>query len=196
MLKGVLLPGFVKAHGHDHESPLIGLNKEAQLVEWLDKCVNPFAGFINENQKELTEKYGVSPHLITYRKARIDDLTFGVTTAMTHHCNHNKYHVHEIAQANLEAGTKMVIAVGSQDRFYDKRILDTPQQAVARLDEYYEMTKNVERTRIVPGPDQCFSNGPELLRALKEWAKQHDCLIHIHSSEEPGTTAWFVKTFG
>lgn len=29
MLKGVLIPGFVKCHGHDHESPLIGLNKEA-----------------------------------------------------------------------------------------------------------------------------------------------------------------------
>ncbi|GIQ86408.1 hypothetical protein KIPB_008258, partial [Kipferlia bialata] len=26
-LKGILMPGFVKAHGHDHESPLIGLNK-------------------------------------------------------------------------------------------------------------------------------------------------------------------------
>ena len=48
MLKGVLIPGFVKCHGHDHESPLIGLNKEAQLVEWLDKCVNPFTGFMNE----------------------------------------------------------------------------------------------------------------------------------------------------
>lgn len=47
--------------------------------------------------KELTEKYHCSPHLITYRKARLDDLTFGITSAMTHHCNHNKYHVHEIA---------------------------------------------------------------------------------------------------
>lgn len=196
MLKGVLVPGFVKCHGHDHESPLIGLNKEAQLVEWLDKCVNPFTGFINENQEELTKKYGCSPHLITYRKARLDDLTFGITTAMTHHCNFNKYHVREIAQANVEAGTKMVIALGAQDRFYDKRILDTPEAAIKRMDDALEATKGAPRTRVVPGPDQCFSNGPELLKALKKWADDHDTLIHIHSSEEPGTTAWFVKEFG
>ncbi|CAL6073228.1 Amidohydrolase_family protein [Hexamita inflata] len=195
MLKGILIPGFVKCHGHDHESPLIGLNKEAQLVEWLDKCVNPFTGFINEKQDELVAKYGVSPHLITYRKARLDDLTFGITSAMTHHCNHNKYHVHEIAQANIEAGTKMVIAVGAQDRFYDKRILDSPEVAVKRMDDYFELLKNAPRTKVVPGPDQCFSNGPELLKALKKWAVEHDTLIHIHSSEEPGTTKWFIETF-
>ncbi|CAL6065693.1 Amidohydrolase_family protein [Hexamita inflata] len=195
MLKGILIPGFVKCHGHDHESPLIGLNKEAQLVEWLDKCVNPFTGFINEKQEELVAKYNVSPHLITYRKARLDDLTFGITSAMTHHCNHNKYHVHEIAQANIEAGTKMVIAVGAQDRFYDKRILDSPEVAVKRMDDYFELLKNAPRTKVVPGPDQCFSNGPELLKALKKWAVEHDTLIHIHSSEEPGTTKWFIETF-
>lgn len=57
------------------------------------------------------------------------------------------------------------------------------------------MLKGIPRTRVVPGPDQCFSNGPELLKALKKWAKDHDTLIHIHSSEEPGTTKWFVETF-
>jgi len=89
----------------------------------------------------------------------------------------------------------MVIAVGAQDRNYDKRILDTPEGAVKRMDEYYELVKGAPRTRVVPGPDQCFSNGPELLKALKKWADEHDTLIHIHSSEEPGTTAWFVKTY-
>jgi 5-methylthioadenosine/S-adenosylhomocysteine deaminase len=90
----------------------------------------------------------------------------------------------------------MVIAVGAQDRFYDKRILDSPEVAIKRMDDYFELLKTAPRTRVVPGPDQCFSNGPDLLKALKKWADDHDTLIHIHSSEEPGTTAWFVKQFG
>jgi len=112
-LKGVLLPGFVKSHGHDAESPIIGLEKETTLTEWLDRCVNPFTWFLNENTPLLQKVLGVSPHLVTYRKARLDDLQFGITSTLTHHCNHNKYHVPELAQANVEAGTKMVIAVGS-----------------------------------------------------------------------------------
>ncbi|MEE4602140.1 MAG: hypothetical protein V2J65_12740, partial [Desulfobacteraceae bacterium] len=31
-----LLPGFVKAHGHDHESPIIGIAKDCALTDWLD----------------------------------------------------------------------------------------------------------------------------------------------------------------
>ena len=50
-LKGVLLPGFVKSHGHDAESPIVGIEKETHLTEWLDKCVNPFTSFLNENFK-------------------------------------------------------------------------------------------------------------------------------------------------
>ena len=41
-LRGVLLPGFVKAHGHDHEQPLIGVAKDEPLTAWLDHAVNPF----------------------------------------------------------------------------------------------------------------------------------------------------------
>ena len=37
-----LLPGFVKAHGHDHESPIIWIAKDCPLTDWLDGAVNLF----------------------------------------------------------------------------------------------------------------------------------------------------------
>ncbi|MHA2202718.1 MAG: amidohydrolase family protein, partial [Candidatus Hodarchaeales archaeon] len=130
-------------------------------------------------------------------KARIDDLQHGITTALVHHCNFNKYHVDELVEANRIAGTKIMIAVGSQDRHYDPRILDKPAMvAIERLDELYEKYKDELNIKIIPGPDQFFSNGPELLKALKEWAKEHNTLIHIHSSEEPATTKWFTEEYG
>ncbi len=192
-----LLPGFVKAHGHDHESPIIGIAKDCPLTAWLDGAVNLFTGFLDEKREYLTDKFGKSPNLVTYLKARVDDIYYGITSSMVHHCNFNKYRVADIVEANRQAHTKMIVAVGSQDRHYDDRILDIPHQlAIDRLNDYQQKFGDAKRTWIIPGPDQFFSNGPELLKALKRWSKDNGTLIHIHSSEEPKTTAWFKKTYG
>lgn len=58
-----------------------------------------------------------------------------------------------------------------------------------------QLLKDVQYTWMIPGPDQCFSNSPELLKALKQWARDNHTKIHIHSSEEPATTEWFTKKF-
>ncbi|KAL0249077.1 hypothetical protein GEMRC1_004311 [Eukaryota sp. GEM-RC1] len=197
-LNGILLPGFVKAHGHSHESPLIGLAKDVPLTEWLDKAVNLFTGMLNEEREQLIEMFdGRSPNLITYLKDRLDDIYYGITSAAIHHCNHNKYRVEEIVQANVMAGTKMTVCVGSQDRAYDERILDIPASlAVERLDKYHELYGDAPRTTIVPGPDQLFSNGPEILKLQKQWAREHNTVLHCHSSEEPNTTKWFISQHG
>jgi 5-methylthioadenosine/S-adenosylhomocysteine deaminase len=195
-LNGALLPGFVKAHGHDHESAIIGVAKDQPLTSWLDNAVNPFTGFLAERAKGLEAEFGRSPNAVAYRKARLDDVSYGITSALTHHCNFSKYCVRSLVEANSEAGTRLTIAVGSQDRHYDQRILDTPAQAVERVDGYAREFDAVPRVRIIPGPDQFFSNGPELLKGLKRWSRDRGALIHIHSSEEPKTTRWFAETYG
>ena len=194
-LDAVMLPGFVKAHGHDHESPLIGIAKDEPLTDWLDHAVNLFTGFLTEEKEALENRFGVSAHLITYLKAKLDDIYYGITTSLTHHCNFNKYNIADLVEAAKTAGTRIIIAVGSSDRNYDPRILDTPEEAVRRLDKYRAEFGDLDRVGIIPGPDQVFSNSEEMLRALKEWARENNTLFHIHSSEEPVTTAWFYKKY-
>ena len=194
-LDTVLLPGFVKAHGHDHESPLIGIAKDEPLTDWLDHAVNLFTGFLTEEKESLRDRFGISAHLITYSKAKLDDIYYGITTSLTHHCNFNKYNVADLVEAADTAGTRIIIAVGSSDRNYDPRILDTPEEAVRRLDRYQDEFGDRDRVGIIPGPDQVFSNSKEMLKALKEWAQKNNTLFHIHSSEEPVTTAWFYKKY-
>ena len=134
-----LLPGFVKAHGHDHESPIIGIAKDCPLTDWLDGAVNLFTGFLDEKREDLVHKFGKSPNLVTYLKARVDDIYYGITSSMVHHCNFNKYRVADIVEANRQAYTKMIVAVGSQDRHYDDRILDIPHTlAIDRLNDYHK----------------------------------------------------------
>lgn len=196
-INGILLPAFVKAHGHDHESPIIGVAKDMPLTPWLDKAVNLFTRFMNSNRSDLESHFGKSPNLITYLKARVDDINYGITSSMVHHCNHNKYRIQEIVEANTQANTKMIIAIGGQDRNYAKDLLDIPHTiALNRVEENYQKFKDIKNIRIIPGPDQDFSNSPEMLKALKKWSVDHNTLIHIHSSEEPNTTRWFIKEYG
>lgn len=205
LLDGILMPGFVKAHGHVDESPMIGLFKETTLRAWLEKCVVPFNKMVKEEQDvilKLTE--GVSPKLEVYRKGLLDDIFFGITSIQYHHCNYNKEHVPELVQAVIETGVKCIIAVGSQDRNYDSEILDIPYtKAIERLDRYYGMFMandkqhgKYSRIEIIPGPDQDFSNSEEMLRAQVDWARKHNTLIHIHSSEERMATEWFIEKYG
>ena len=83
----VLLPALVKAHGHDHEQPLIGLARDEALTDWLDHAVNPFTGFMNAHRAELSDLLGCSPQLAVYRMARVCDIHYGITASMVHHCN-------------------------------------------------------------------------------------------------------------
>ena len=195
-INGVLMPGFIKAHGHNHEPPLIGIAKDECLTDWLDHAVNPFTGFLNEQKEHLNEVFGTSASYITFIKAFMDDIYYGITSAMNHQCNYAKYLVPEMVQACQEAGTKLIIAVGGQDRNYYKRILDTPKVAIERLNSYKEQFGDLENIRIVPGPDQVFSNSNKMVKALKEWAEDNNTLFHMHSSEEPKTTAWFKEEYG
>ncbi len=192
-LRGAILPGFVKAHGHDHEQPIIGVAKDEPLTAWLDHAVNPFTGFINAHRDELTAALGCTPQYATYRMARLCDIHYGITASMVHHCNHNKYHLADIADANEAAGTTMIVAIGGQDRFYVKELLDSPQDPLDRLAKGLEIQAGCVRTTFCPGPDQLFSNSRAVLVPQKAWAREHGTLFHIHSSEEPNTTKWFQQ---
>jgi 5-methylthioadenosine/S-adenosylhomocysteine deaminase len=133
----------------------------------------------------------MSPQLATYLMARVCDVHYGITASMVHHCNHNKYHLEDIARANEVAGTTMIVAIGGQDRFYTPELLDTPEAPLLRLEKALAIEAGCERTRFVPGPDQDFSNSRAVLVPQKAWARAHGRLFHIHSSEEPRTTRWF-----
>jgi 5-methylthioadenosine/S-adenosylhomocysteine deaminase len=131
------------------------------------------------------------PQLAVYRMARLVDIHYGITASMVHHCNFNKYYLQEIAQANEGAGTTMIVAVGGQDRFYVEDVLDQPGEAVERLNSALRL-EGLKKTSFCPGPDQLFSNSREQLIPLKQWAREHGTLFHVHSAEEPNTTRWFT----
>ncbi|MBN1337146.1 MAG: amidohydrolase family protein [Deltaproteobacteria bacterium] len=191
MRKAVLMPGFVKAHGHDDEQLLIGVARDEPLADWLDHAVNPLARYLRDMQERLTEDLGCTPWRAAYRMARLCDVHYGITSSLIHHCHANKVRWEDLALANEEAGTSMIIAIGSQDRHYAAEILDRPEDALSRLDRAWARRDAWGATTVCPGPDQAFSNSRALLVPQKAWARAHGTLFHLHASEEPRTTAWF-----
>lgn len=191
-LTGVVMPAFVKAHGHDHEQALIGVAKDRPLTWWLDHAVNPFTRYLSRHERELEQVLHHPPYEVIYRAARVNDIHYGITAAMVHHCNWAKYHVEELVRVNAAAGTTMVVAIGGQDRHYVAELLDRPEDALDRLERALALGP-LERTSFCPGPDQLFSNSREILVPLKRWAREHGTLFHTHSSEEPATTRWFSE---
>ena len=187
------MPAFVKAHGHDHEQPLIGIAKDEPLTAWLDHAVNPFTGFMNTQRERLTRELGASPHLVTYRMARLCDIHYGITTSMVHHCNFNKYHVREIAQANEAAGTTMIVAIGGQDRNYVAGGA-RPAGGGARAARRRARDPGPARApRFCPGPTSSSRTAARCWCRSRRWAREHGTLFHIHSAEEPRTTRWFTR---
>jgi 5-methylthioadenosine/S-adenosylhomocysteine deaminase len=194
-LDGVVLLGLVKTHGHDHESPIIGLSRNESLIDWIDHAVIPFSHFLSDAEESLSKYFGRSAHLVISLKGKLDDIHYGITTSLTHRLGQDKYTVPVAAEAAELAGTRVIIAVGSSDQHSEPQFMDTPEEAIRRLDHYAAEFADADRVDIIPGPDLVFTNSAEMLKILKQWARDHGTLFHIHSSEDPATTAWFYGKY-
>lgn len=73
----------MKAHGHE-ETCLVGLRKEDILTEWLDNVVNPFSCFLREYHAQLEQQLNDDPFSVVFKKCRLDDMLFGITTSLAH----------------------------------------------------------------------------------------------------------------
>ncbi len=88
----------------------------------------------------------------------------------------------------------MIVAIGAQDRFYTAEVLDAPGDAVARLEKAQAIQAGCRRTSFIAGAGPVTSpTAGHSLVPQKAWARDHGTLFHIHSSEEPRTTAWFKE---
>jgi hypothetical protein len=150
-------PRFVKAHGHDHESPIIESPKTGR-----SPCGStgrePLRRLHRGATDRLTAEFGCSPNLISYRKARLDDVSYGITSALTHHCNFNKYHVGKLVQANAEAGRGSSSPSGARPEL--RREGSSTRRESGRADgALREGVRGGGARRLIPGPDQFFSNG-------------------------------------
>lgn len=165
----LLLPGMADLHTHMVQSLTQGPLDDLNITQWLTRMLRA--------QWSLTEDewyYGVL--LGCLRSIR-----YGVTAIneMTYYP-----HIDAVVQAYQDAGLRVTFGIGATDIAENDQIRVTPvDECLRQAEELYHKWhgRGLLRTAAVPqGRPACT---PELMRALKQFARERGLLYHTHLAE-------------
>lgn len=170
----LMLPGMADLHTHMVQSLTQGPLDDLNITQWLTRMLRA--------QWSLTEDewyYGVL--LGCLRSIR-----YGVTAIneMTYYP-----HIDAVVQAYQDAGLRVTFGIGATDIAENDQIRVTPvDECLRQAEELYHKWhgRGLLRTAAVPqGRPACT---PELMRALKQFARERSLLYHTHLAEGKAET--------
>ena len=170
----LMLPGMADLHTHMVQSLTQGPLDDLNITQWLTRMLWA--------QWSLTEDewyYGVL--LGCLRSIR-----YGVTAIneMTYYP-----HIDAVVQAYQDAGLRVTFGIGATDIAENDQIRVTPvDECLQQAEELYHKWhgRGLLRTAAVPqGRPACT---PELMRALKQFARERGLLYHTHLAEGKAET--------
>ena len=170
----LMLPGMADLHTHMVQSLTQGPLDDLNITQWLTRMLRA--------QWSLTEDewyYGVL--LGCLRSIR-----YGVTAIneMTYYP-----HIDAVVQAYQDAGLRVTFGIGATDIAENDQIRVTPvDECLRQAEELYHKWhgRGLLRTAAVPqGRPACT---PELMRALKQFARERGLLYHTHLAEGKAET--------
>ena len=160
----ILLPGFINTHTHTHSPLFRGIADDLYLMNWLKKYMWPAEAFMKEQD--------------AYNAAKLSCLELtesGVTTYADQF-----YYSEAVTQAAKESGLRAFIAPSVFSRPSPET--DDPLSAAQAFIENHINDKD---SLIYPciGPHAIYSCNTETLKKVRDIAKEHDIIVHIHISE-------------
>ena len=165
-LSGILAPGLVNTHAHSPMTLLRGLGGDLPLASWLQDAVWPAEARMSPRDARAGMLLGC-----------VEMLRFGVTTSAEMYA-----HAEQVADAALEAGSRVLIAPAYFDRPGDD--WHTDLAAIGKwIDTDGLRFGPGERVELCYGPHSAYTLPPEALRATAEEAAQRGALVHIHVAE-------------
>ena len=176
----LMLPGMADLHTHMVQSLTQGPLDDLNITQWLTRMLRA--------QWSLTEDewyYGVL--LGCLRSIR-----YGVTAIneMTYYP-----HIDAVVQAYQDAGLRVTFGIGATDIAENDQIRVTPvDECLRQAEELYHKwhCRGLLRTAAVPqGRPACT---PELMRALKQFARERGLLYHTHLAEGKAETEVYPKS--
>lgn len=162
-----VFPGFVNCHTHAAMTLFRGYGDDMPLMEWLTTKIWP-------NEAHLDEE-------IIYwgsRLACLEMIKSGTT------CFNDMYFfVKQAGQAVIDSGLRGVLqsaVIGN-----DMAAIKASHEELERLSvEYGKATEEGDvPVQVAVAPHAIYTVGPDTLRWLSDFAKEHDFLLHIHLSE-------------
>ena len=190
----VVLPGFVNAHTHLHQTFLRGLGHDLPLYEWIQQAILASGEVMTANDLYLSALLGY-----------VENIRSGNTTVLCHHYLHTSQRSTDlVARAAKDAGVRTVIA-----RSYCDQVLSDvatplkpfvePLEAIRADSERLIKTWHNRaggKIHIWPGPLTFDSCSLELWAVASEFAAKYKLGIHVHMNEVKKDVEFSEMTYG
>lgn len=179
-----LLPGFIDAHVHYPQTPMIGAYGE-QLLTWLTSYTFPTEARFAE--AEYAERMAeVFLHEL---------LRNGTTTAVTL-CTVYPQSVDALANAALRHGMRLILGKVMMDRNVPEPLQDSPESSYRDSRGLIERWHGRERLLYAVSPRFAISSSSEQLCGAARLLEQFPSVyLHTHLSENLEEVAWVERLF-
>jgi 5-methylthioadenosine/S-adenosylhomocysteine deaminase len=169
-----ILPSFVNAHTHSAMTLMRGYADDMGVLEWLEKKIWPLEAKLTEEAVYWGTKL-----------ACLEMIKSGTTFF-----NDMYWHFHGTARAVEDMGIRAAISAVFIDLFNKEK---AREQIKASEKLFKEVKKYSNRISFALGPHAIYTVSEESLRWAKEFADQHNLLIHIHLSESKNEVKDCIK---
>ena len=171
------IPGLFNAHTHAAMTLLRGYADDMQLQEWLSTKIWP----IEERMTEEDVYWGT-------KLACLEMIKSG-----TVFFNDMYWHWRGSVRAVMESGIRAALSAVFIDGFDEGRA----KEQMKRNETLYEESKNLpERIIFMLGPHAIYTVSEESLCWVRDFAEEHDLLVHIHLSETEREVRECVEVYG
>ncbi|MBQ7702932.1 MAG: amidohydrolase [Firmicutes bacterium] len=162
----LLMPGFFNAHGHSPMSLVRGYGENMLLQDWLNDKIFPFEDKLNGRAVYWGTLLSMA-----------EGLKFGIVSHSDMY-----FFVDDMVEAVIAAGCKANISRAIA-HFDDSDPWENPRfKEVKRTFNAYNGIEG-GRIKMDAGIHAEYTCTPVAVRAISEFAKEHDAIMHIHISE-------------
>ncbi len=181
---GLIVPGFIDAHVHYPQLPMIGAYGE-ELLSWLERYTFP-----------CERRFADPAYAQRVASLFCDELLRnGTTTALVF----ATVHAHSVDALFEEAQRRrMRLLTGKvlMDRNVPEDLRDTPTQAYAESRELIERWHGRDRLLYALTPRFAASSSPEQLATVAQlWDEFPDCYLQTHVAENKAEISWVRELF-
>lgn len=180
----VILPGFLDAHVHYAQLPIIG-GGGAQLLDWLERYAFP-----------AEEAFRDPAH--ARRVARVylrENLRNGITTAMVYATVHPGS-VDVLFEESERLGLRTIAGKVMMDRHAPAGLLDTAQSSYDDATALIARWHGHARSLYAITPRFAATSSPEQLELAGALRREHpDCFVQTHIAEQQKEIAWVRELF-
>lgn len=180
-----VVPGFINGHSHAYQILMRG---------WADDL--PFSRWRSEALYRIVPQLTPDEIYWTFRLAFDEMLAAGITTvAEFFYLNGaGNAHAENAIRAAHDAGIRLVFARTWMDASYaPDAFRETIDQAQTRTQALMREFAGVE---ICVAPHSLHAASPDMIRTAAAFAREHDCMLHVHVAEAQYEGAQTLETFG